>query len=211
VPKPLFICLAVEDDLSEQVLRAIFRQAGREVLVAAVYGRQGSGYLKKNIRAFNKSAAGFVYVVLTDLDRKECTPALITDWFGCPMSEYRNRCHENMIFRVAVREAEAWVMADRKRFARFLGISSAAIPYNLDAVKDPKRLLIELAGKSRSRDLREDIVPRVGDTRLIGPNYSGRLAQFLVTDWKADDAQHHSRSLLKAREAIERLVVRNNP
>jgi hypothetical protein len=207
VPKPVLICLAVEDDLSEQLLRTILHQTGRDVVIAAVYGRQGSGYLKKNIRAFNKSAAGFLYAVLTDLDGGECAPALISDWFGCPIADYRTRCHHNMIFRIAVRESEAWVMADRERFARFLGISTTAIPQDLDAVDDPKRLLIELTKRSRSRDLRDDIVPRPGDTRSVGPDYSGRLAYFLSSDWRGEAAQQHSRSLQKARTAIQRVCA----
>jgi hypothetical protein len=205
VPRPVLICLAVEDDVSEQLLRTILHQTGQNFSVAAVYGKQGSGYLKKNIRAFNKSAAGILYAVLTDLDRKECAPALITEWFGCPIADYRSRCHANMIFRVAVREAEAWLMADRERFARFLGIPVAAIPHDLDTVDDPKQLLITLTRRCRSRDLRDDIVPRPGDRRLIGPDYSGRLASFLVSDWRAEVAETHSRSLLKARHAIQAL------
>lgn len=203
--KDTTVYLAVEDDLSEQLLRAILGQTREDLAVGAVYGKQGSGYLKRNVRAFNRSAAGAIYVMLTDLDNKECAPLLIADWFGCAMTEYARRRHRNMIFRVAVREAEAWLMADRERFAEFLGIRVSAVPHNLDDVGDPKKLLLELAKKSRSGDLRNDIVPRPGDKRIVGPDYGGRLSAFLASTWRVDFAKRHSQSLLKAAAAIQEL------
>jgi hypothetical protein len=173
-------------------------------LIGAVYGKQGASYLRRTIRAFNRSAAGAAYLVLTDLDRTDCAPDLIENWFGCRIAEYPNRCHPNMLFRVAVRETEAWVMADRDRFARFLGIRVNSVPHRLDEVGDPKRLLLDLARRCRSRELRNDIVPRPGDRRIVGPDYTGRLAGFIASSWRAEAAQTHSNSLFKAFDALKR-------
>ena len=43
------IVIAVEDDLSEAVLRVILKQSTRPYEVSNCLGRQGSGYLKKKI------------------------------------------------------------------------------------------------------------------------------------------------------------------
>jgi len=57
--------LAVEDELSEAVLRAILSQL-RGYAVGVAYRRGGSGYLRRTIRGFNNAARGTPYVVLAD-------------------------------------------------------------------------------------------------------------------------------------------------
>jgi hypothetical protein len=192
------ISLAVEDELSEHVLRAILVQTGREFLVETVYGKKGADYLRLKLRAFNMAAKGSAFLVLTDLDKHNCVPDLIEKWFDCQSNEFSQRCHANLVFRVAVREVESWVMADREPFADFLGISRHLIPEQIDTVRDPKALLLELASRSRNRRLRDDIVPRPGDKRKIGPDYNGRLGEFIQSSWRAKVANAHSASLAKA-------------
>lgn len=53
---PIPIHIAVEDFLSEMVLRVMLKQSGRHFVVGACMGRTGFGYLKKNITGFNKAA-----------------------------------------------------------------------------------------------------------------------------------------------------------
>ena len=187
------INLAVEDDLSEAVLRKIL-QDGR--VVGDCYKRGGYGYLKKNIRGFNVAAKGMPFLVLTDLDSRECAPALIEDWLPVPI-------HHNLLFRVAVREVESWVLADRDRFAEFLGIRKTLVPVNVDAIDDPKEGLINLARKSRKRGLREDIVPTEGSTAKQGPDYNGRLKSFVEEFWNPYEAMHNSPSLERTIRAVE--------
>lgn len=188
------INLAVEDDLSEAVLRKILRDGH---VVGDCYKRGGYGYLKKNIRGFNVAAKGMPFLVLTDLDSRECAPALIEDWLPVPI-------HHNLLFRVAVREVESWVLADRDRFAKFLGIRKTLVPVNVDAIDDPKEGLINLARKSRKRGLREDIVPTEGSTAKQGPDYNGRLKSFVEEFWNPYEAMHNSPSLRRTIRAVEK-------
>jgi hypothetical protein len=189
------ITLAVEDDLSEHLLRTLLIQTKRNFIVGTVYGKKGSGFLKQKLAAFNNAAKGSAHLLLTDLDNVYCVPTLIEDWFGCRLQEFATRRHVNLLFRVAVREVEAWVMADREQFADFLGVSRHLIPDQTDTIPDPKSLLLQLASKSRKRDLRNDIVPRPGDKRKIGPDYNGRLGAFVLSSWRANVASAHSLSL----------------
>jgi hypothetical protein len=200
----MLVFLVVEDELSEHLLRTLLRQTGRDFVVGAVYGKQGSDYIKRNIRAFNRSAAGLPYIILSDLDRVGCPPELIQQWFDCGMMDYSERCHQNLVFRIAVRESEAWIMADRERFAEFLGIRVNAVPYAIDDVEDPKRLLLNLARHCRRRDLRDDIVPRPRDQRIVGPDYTGRLSGFVTLLWRAEIAQERSPSLRRSFEALKK-------
>ncbi len=186
------INLAVEDDLSEAVLRRILQT---RYDVGVCYKRGGFGYLKKTIHGFNNASKGMPHIVLTDLDRRECAPTLIEDWLPVPT-------HHNLLFRVAVREVESWVLADRDRFAKFLGIRKTLVPVNVDAIDDPKKCLINLARKSK-RNLREDIVPTEGSTAKQGPDYNGRLISFVKEFWDPCEAMRNSPSLARTIRAVE--------
>lgn len=96
------------------------------------------------------------------------------------------------------------VLADRTGIASFLGISKTKIPLNTDAIPDPKQLLINLAKKSRKRDLREAIVPLPNTTAKVGPDYNGQLSNFVDKLWNIKDATKNSFSLHRAVNAIRK-------
>jgi hypothetical protein len=190
------INLAYEDDLSEFVMTRLLGNFQGRFHVAECYSRGGSGYLKKRIRGFSQASAFTPFFVLTDLDRNECAPTMMAEWLDFAP-------HDNLIFRIAVREVESWILADKEGFADFLGISAARIPENPDGLADPKRTLMNLAAGSRKRKIREDIVP-VSDNARIGPNYNGRLMEFVLGNWDIERASNRSDSLRRAIRHLER-------
>jgi len=190
---PIPVHLAVEDELSETVLRAILDQSGRVYSVGTCFRRRGSGYLRKRIGGFNSAAKHTPFVLLTDLDDAECAPKLVEEWLT------RGK-HHNLIFRVAIREVEAWVLAHRSAFASFLGISQEKVPETPDELANPKMELIGLAGRSRRTALRKAIVPRPGSKK--GPDYNATLSAFIESDWNMNEAAKRSPSLRRACEAI---------
>lgn len=181
--KTIPVIIAVEDYLSEAVLRTILEQSNRTFNVANCLGRTGSGYLKKKLEGFNNAAKGI--------------PFLLDSWFNFQKNN-------NLLFRIAIREVESWVMAHQSAFSSFLGISGIKIPGNTDAIDDPKRYLINLASKSKKRILRESIIPRPGSTAKIGPDYNGVLIEFVQSRWKVKEALKHSPSLKRAFAAINK-------
>jgi hypothetical protein len=184
--------LAVEDDLSEAVIRRLILDSGRPYAIGAVFGRGGYGYLRSRAKNWNAAAAaGTPILLLTDLDQHHCPPGLIDDWLGAEP-------HANLIFRVAVREVESWLLADREGFASFLGISATNVPLEPDQVTDPKRSLVNLARRSRRRVLRESIVPPQASTAVQGPDYNGCLGEFVRNLWDRDSAARRSLSLNRA-------------
>jgi hypothetical protein len=191
----IHINLAVEDALSEAVLREMLKQSQRPFLVGTSLGNQGNSYLKRIIPGLNNAAKGMPYLVLTDLDNAECPPALISNWLSQPK-------HPNLLFRVAIREVEAWLLAHREAFAKFLGIAIELIPNDVDAIPNPKQSLIDLARKSRKRSLRDAIVPAPNSTATIGKYYNPQLIQFVQQSWQIDSAQKNSSSLQRAMNAI---------
>lgn len=189
------INLVVEDSLSEAVLREVLRGSRSTYSIGNCYGQSGFGYLKKTIHGFNNAAKGTPFLVLTDLDRSECPLALIEGWLSEPK-------HPNLLFRVAVREVESWVLGHRDAFARFIGIHKKSIPQDVDVIDDPKQLLINLTRGSSYRKLREAIVPPTGSTAKVGPDYNGALISFIRSQWKVEIAMHHSISLRRAVQAL---------
>jgi hypothetical protein len=112
--------------------------------------------------------------------------------------------HPNLLFRVAVQEVEAWLLADRSAFATFLGISRDLIPDNAEQVDNPKEFVVSLARRSRKRDVRESLVPREGSTARVGRDYNGRLVSFVNADWQAVEAQKRSPSLKRTMDLLRR-------
>jgi hypothetical protein len=103
---------------------------------------------------------------------------------------------------VAVREVESWVLADREQFANYFGLAKHSIPEQTDLIADPKKFLLQLVAKCRKRSLRDDIVPRPGDKRKVGPDYNGRLGEFVQSSWRAESAIRHSTSLERTWNAM---------
>jgi hypothetical protein len=193
---PIPLNVAVEDELTQSLLVKILAVIPTEYATSTFYNRGGNGYLRKNINGFNRAARGIPFLIGTDLDTYDCPPALIQDWLLGPK-------HHNLLLRVAVREVEAWLLADKENFARFLGIRPALIRDDVEAIPDPKRELLQLASRARRRDVREDICPPAHSTRRVGPNYNARLAVFVSQYWDPDVARQRARSLART---IDRLT-----
>lgn len=189
------INLVFEDVLSEAVLKQMLVQSQRPFSVGNCFNQRGYGKIKKIISGLNHAAKGMPYLILTDLDREECPLIILSEWLTQPK-------HPNLLFRIAVKEVEAWLLAHREAFAEFLGISVDLILSDVDKISDPKQLLINLAKKSKKRELRDGIVPDRNSTAKIGKDYNGQLIKFVNQNWQAAAAQTNSSSLKRAMDAI---------
>lgn len=188
------INLVFEDAISEFTMIKLLNSFGNKFYIGKSYQGYGFGYIKTNIGGFNQAAISTPFFVLTDLDTYECPVALINDWISQPLKS-------NLIFRIAVREVEAWLLADIEGFSDFLGVSKANFPINPDMEIDPKRTLISLVKRSRKRHIKEDIVP-INDNAQIGPNYNERLMQYVSDYWDLDRAMQKSSSMRRAHNCL---------
>src|SRR5262249_39926948 len=163
------ISSAVEGLVDEVVMRRLLLYVG--AIPGAIYGRQGKAYLRQHITRYNAAARHSAWTILIDLDNDAaCAPTL----------------------------QETWLLADRQRFAQFLSIPVSRIPLVLEAVDDPKLLLVNLARHSRKRAMQEDMVPRQRSGRKVGPAYASRLMEFvedMTIGWRPDVAAEESDSL----------------
>jgi len=99
-------------------------------------------------------------------------------------------------------EIESWVLADRRGFAKFLGVPHGSLPEQPDAVGDPKELIVSLARKSNRKEIREDLIPSAGGVRRTGAAFNPQLIAFVENDWSLQDAVAASPSL---RKTVDRL------
>lgn len=192
------LLVATEDELSEAVAAKIANEIFGDAQVRFV--RQGGfGYLRKNMRKWSEVSRNFPVLVLTDLDRAVCAPRLVANW-----SEGRE-LPSNLKLRVAVRETESWLFADREGFAEFLSIARASVTAAPESIDDPKRYLLGLA-KRAPRDVRDDLLPSRGSIATQGFGYNQRLGQFVREKWSPLRAAEASSSLRKAIDRLSDLV-----
>ena len=196
---PVLVSGAAEGITDETVLRRVVQHVGADV--ARVYGGNGKRSLRRSINGYNEAARYWPWVVLIDLDHDaDCAPTLCREWLAAPAPM--------MYFRVAVREIEAWLLADREAISRFISVQVSRVPLAPDGLDDPKETLINLARVSRRRDIRADMVPRPGSGRSVGPAYSSRLIEFVSTGrWRPDIAAANSESLRRCVSALSRMVA----
>jgi hypothetical protein len=189
---------AVEGDVDEAVVaRLVFEVGGA---LGAVHGKNGKAQLRQHVAAYNKAACFSPWVVLVDLNGDaECAPLLQEEWLPHPAPR--------MCFRIAVRAIEAWLLADTHNLSQFLGVTRSAFPPGPELERDPKQKIVSLSANSRRRDVREDMVPRPGSGRKVGPAYTSRLIEFVESHWRPDEAAKRSDSLRRCVERLRELVA----
>ncbi|SEE12364.1 hypothetical protein [Paraburkholderia caballeronis] len=111
---------------------------------------------------------------------------------------------QHFILRLAVAEAESWVLADRPGFAEAFQVTMNKLPAILDDEPDPKRLLLTLMAKSRKRIFRDEIVSQT-DRNKQGAGYNVHLGKFVRSSWNIRRACDHSPSLNRALRSLQSL------
>jgi len=186
---------AVEGPVDEVVLLRVIAEVGREI--ETVYVAEGKANLLRRLTGFNSAARFAPWVVLIDLNATECPASLRQAHLPTPSAQ--------MVFRVAVRAVESWLLADQTRLASFLAVSGSRIPQMPDAGYDPKQSLVNIARHSRRRAIREDMVPPPGARRRVGPAYEARLIEFVLvgrSGWCPSAAAASSESLRRCLAAL---------
>lgn len=193
----VIICAAVEGAVDEAVARKLIVEAGGTP--GSVYGKKGKKYLRQKIQGFNNAARHSRWIVLVDLNSDaECVPLICEEWVPDPAPL--------LCFRVAVREVEAWLMADASSLAGFLRVTRSKISTNPESIADPKTAMVNLARKSRYMPIREDMVPREESGRQVGPGYTSRLIEYVQNRWRPDIATGRADSLRRAIACLRQLI-----
>ena len=192
------VYLAAEDEPGLAVGRKLIAEAP-PLCVYREENARGFGKLKIKTPNFQQMGEhGLPVLMITDLDARPCPPGMVGDWLGREPSS-------GFLFRICVREVEAWLLAHRVAMAHFLGVALSRMPTAPELLPDPKAKLIEVAQHSPHRKIRLGLKP-VGSS-TIGPDYNRLLGNFIHDSWNADVASKIAPSLARARERIRLLAV----
>lgn len=194
------IALATEDALSEAVGEKLIAEVKPPLEVGLRLRRDGFGYLKKRMRSFCEMARHQPVLVITDLDRAACAASLVREWTANDMRP------ATLLLRVAVREVEAWLLADHDAMRTLLQRPRQILPPDPEALPEPKNELIRLVGRHGSRALREAIVPQPGVIASQGLGYNNALVEFVRRTWSPHRAAQRSNSLARTRQRLRELA-----
>lgn len=184
------ISLVTEDELSEAIGIKLIKYFLPPNIEITCLRKGGFGYIKGKMKSWCSLSKLHPVFIITDLDRGSCPSALINDWLnGCSPTD-------NLIFRVAVKEIESWLLADTLAIKALVG-PNAKLPQNIDELSDPKLYLLQLAKKA-SRQVRNDLVQTEGSVSSQGLGYNKRLAKMVNEHWCPHRASTKSDSLARA-------------
>lgn len=198
---PVAVSGAVEGLVDVAVLRRLFLEAG--LRAGDIIPHSGKVNLLRQLPAYNLAARSSPWVVLLDLDHD-----------GPCAGEYvrglLERREPELYLRVAVRAAEAWLLADADGIARVFEVPPDAVPPAPDTLDHPKRALVALARESRSAAVREGMTPRPGGRRSVGVEYVSRILAFIREEWSPAHGSARSPSLRRCRERLLELASRGS-
>lgn len=191
------IRIAVEGEVDESVARRLIECAQGEP--AECYGKNGKHALVERLNGYNRAAIHGPWLVLMDLNTAaQCAPAFVRRVLPDP-APY-------MCLRIAVRTVEAWLLADKTNIASYLQVQESLIPSHPELLTDPKQVLVNLARRSRSRGVREDIAPPRHWSAKVGPAYVSRMKEFVERFWNPLSARQNAPSLDRAIRCLVRLI-----
>jgi hypothetical protein len=192
------IVLATEDDLSESVGTCLIKKFVSESIHITPLGKKGNGYLRRKLPNFLEISLHKPVLLITDLDREKCAPSLKKKWAT-------RKVPKNLLFRVAVREVEAWLLADHVALKKLFGKKVSRFPARPDEVDDPKRTLLKLAEKA-PRVIRNELLAQSGNIAGQGLGYNSCLSDFVATAWSPLRAKERSDSLRRTCERLQMLA-----
>jgi hypothetical protein len=194
---PAKVSAAVEGTIDEIVAKKLIAHAGG--IPGTVYGKGGKPALHAKIAGYNNAAHRAPWLVLVDLDQDyDCAPPLRAAWLPA--------CAPRLCFRVAVRAVEAWLLADVEEVAAYLQVARSAVPPRPEIVDEPKRALVDLARRSRRREIREGMVPREGSGRVVGSLYNSYVSRYVEQRWRPAVAAKRAESLARAIACLEQKI-----
>jgi hypothetical protein len=191
------ISIVYEDQLSEAVLCRLLEYSRQKVVIHQKIPGNGCDYIKKRIPSYLAASRIIPFVILLDSDKEDCAKRMLDE-----LAPAKSR-HNGFLLRIAVREVESWLLADHQGIGEFLGISPTSIERQPETLHDAKEYLINLARRSRKRDLLEGIVPQVGTSAKQGPRYNQALQPFVRNIWNVSAGAKRSESLYRALQAIK--------
>ena len=202
----MLIRYAVEDDPLEAVAIKLIKQEKGNCDVRELGGSgRGCGPIFKRLDEYNETSkkSGEPVIVFIDLDSTLCAPRLLDNLQKSHPIKDRQPPNKFQI-RIAVREVESWLLADKEGLETYFGISQKAIHPSPERLRDPKQELLNLIkGKAKAK-FKRAMLPKGKGT--IGTGYNDYLVDFINTVWDSTRACANADSLVRAIKRIKQLT-----
>ncbi|MBK7767294.1 MAG: hypothetical protein IPI44_15045 [Sulfuritalea sp.] len=154
--------------------------------------------LKPNLYRYVEQARHVQPVVcVADTDGR-CPVDLVQQWLP-------GHTESRFVFRLAVTEAESWLLADHATLAEFLAVPVARMPDRPDELVDPKRVILGLARRSGHRWIRDEVGSSLAPDKR-GNGYNLHLVQYVRKHWRPTQAAEQSPSIARAIRNIGKLA-----
>lgn len=193
------IALATEDELSQAIALRLISELERPHSVIHKLGLKGNGYLRSKMDSWYQMAEHQIMMVLTDLDRAICLVEFRDQWLA------HRPLPASLVFRIAVREVESWVLADHQAMRELVG-KKGVLPEAPDVLPDPKQTLLGL-GKTSPKSVRDDLIKTIDGQLRQGVGYNARLTHWINTVWSPERAAERSPSLARARVRLQEAAM----
>ncbi|MGV9975405.1 hypothetical protein [Nocardia beijingensis] len=187
------INVVVEGESDRGVASAVARAAGKEIGKLIV--KDGKTRIDPLIPKYNQAALRSPWVVFRDSDAK------------CPVKLYSEltaaiSVSPSFLLRIVHPMSEGWLLADPEGFSEYFGVRISDVPRAPELLAHPKKTVLQLCSRSRSRSVSRDMV---APGERTGPRYTVRINDFAMTRWDVSNAVANSDSLKRAVERIRSL------
>ncbi|VVD89531.1 hypothetical protein PCA20602_01548 [Pandoraea capi] len=190
-----------EDELCCVLAEAILAHVGLPFEVKQRLVSGGESKFRQKIPAMNNVAENVMPVLMVaDADQAACVVEQRDLWLPRHPSE-------RLAMRLAVREAEAWVLADHVGLSHFANVSKDVFPAQPEDEIDPKQTLLGIIKRCKRRELRDEMLPMKGATSPVGLGYNIHMSDFVRTCWSAERAARRAPSLARAIPRVESLLT----
>ncbi|MFM0667412.1 hypothetical protein [Paraburkholderia sediminicola] len=189
-----------EDELCCAVADALLVHSGIDINVEQRIVAGGEAPFRQRIPAMNNVAKNVMPVLMiADADQEACVVVQRNSWLPQNPSK-------RLSMRLAVKEAEAWVLADHVGFSKFAVVSKDLFPPSPETEPDAKQALLGIVKKSKRRELREEMLPARGATSPVGLGYNIHMTDFVKNYWDIDRAATRAPSLARAIPRVAALL-----
>lgn len=181
-----------EDELCCAIADALIAHTGVAPSIQQRIVAGGAAPFRSRIPAMNNVARNVMPVLMiADADQAPCVVTQRNSWLPPNVSH-------RLSMRLAVKEAEAWILADHIGFSRFAVVSKDLFPAQPETENDPKQTLLALVKRSKRRELRDEMLPGKGATSPVGLGYNIHMTDFVKNHWNVNRAIDRAPSLARA-------------
>lgn len=187
-----------EDDVTKTIIQKLINYCSEKYNIISSLPARG-GRIKSMVGNFNLLSDQTPVILLTDLDTYDCAPILINTWFRDLTK------NPNFLVRVAIDEAEAWLMADREGFSNYFKVPITRIPTSKSLLKrkpviremdfpykSSLYMMREIIPHTSKQDFKISLVAKDGISK--GAEYNSSLVPF-IDQWDIENAIENSYSL----------------